>query len=459
MANPTWRAGPVSIAPAGGATSLALTVPAGWSVGDVAYFAVSQTGGQAITFSSTNGAAAWTTNPALQAWNSSTNRLTVYECVLTAADIGSTVTATFAASQMSVAGLVALGGHNGRAALSYPNYANATVTSLPFYGVNPPVADCAVVYFAGTSLVTSGATGQTLSTPTNYTEALDVVNSGTNNHAQLAIGYRMLTGGVGTAEIPAAATISLGSRPASLVLCIAPAGSVGVFERFPTVIESSAATSLTGALPPDLQAGDYVVAVVGTSDTTANYTGPGGSWTTLVAPMDGGLSGRTLAVYGQRNPAAGPTIGQVTSGRLTVLCQGYSNVDTTTPIDVAAATSTGSTSPLAVAAVTIATANARLVSGAIVDAASGSWTAPATMGETAQQTGVPAGVGRGLVMGGETRTATGTTGTRTWTWSATGLAMGGFNFALRPATAVVTTPPWNRHSNQRPGVAGRARTG
>jgi hypothetical protein len=222
VANPTWEAGPQFTAVTGSTATGTIVVPSGWVAGDLAYLAVMQSGGQTITISSTNPSATWATSSALQAWNGTTDRLTIYENVLTAADLGSTVTVTFGAAQLHVEALVALGNHNGRNAASAALIDTVADTSGTFNSVTPSVADCAVVYFAGSAMTASLATGPTASTPTNYTEALDTTNLGTNLHAQLSVGYRMLTGGSGAAETPSTITLTQTARSANLVLAVAP---------------------------------------------------------------------------------------------------------------------------------------------------------------------------------------------------------------------------------------------
>ena len=206
-------------------TTLTVTVPAAAQVGDVAYLAFTQGGGQTATVSSSGGTT-WTTDTNIQVLNGTTRRMYVYERTLTAADLGSTVTVTFAASQIAAGGIIVLSGASGRNAFSAGTNKTVSSTTNTFASVTPPVADEAIVYFSATQLPTSSATVVTSSTPTGYTEVTDSSQSGTNIHTALSMGYQLLTGNAGVAQTVPAITLSTSAGGLTLAIAVAPTPAV-----------------------------------------------------------------------------------------------------------------------------------------------------------------------------------------------------------------------------------------
>lgn len=201
--------------------------------------------------------------------------------------------------------------------------------------------------------------------------------------------------------------------------------------RTATVVETASGTSVTGTLPSDLVTGDLVVASFHMSSTVVGFTPPSG-WTQFVAPTSNGV-GSIVAAYYRFDPPGGPQGTASGTGRQTVICQAYGGVDTATPIDVAATISTSGTSPLTVTQVTTVTNVARLLSGATIDASTGSWTTPPGMTSVKTHT---SGVGRGGALADEIDATAGATGTRQWAFSVS-QAMVGYLTALRPTTTTV----------------------
>lgn len=206
--------------------------------------------------------------------------------------------------------------------------------------------------------------------------------------------------------------------------------------RTSTVNESSSATSISGTLPTDRQAGDLAVVLFAIPGTAAQFTGPGGSWVQLAAPTDNG-SGETLAAYYQFTPGSAPSASTAAAaGRCTAIVQSYSGVDTTTPVDVAAQITTGSAA-LTATGVTVATAGARLISGACIDTSSRPFVTPSGM-TIVKQYGA-ASTGRALALADETRASAGASGTRSWDVTPTAaLNAAAFVSALRPAAVTFT---------------------
>ena len=209
---------------------------------------------------------------------------------------------------------------------------------------------------------------------------------------------------------------------------------MAIVGRTATVAENASATSVTGTLPTDRQAGDLCVVVFATPGTPAQFTGPGGSWVQLAAPTNNGAS-ETVAAYYQFTPGSAPTAStSAAASRITAITQSYANVDATTPIDVAASitTASGATS-INAPTVTTVTAGALLLSVAMADTspATRTWVTPSGMTLVGQATVS----GRSLGLAQELRSTAGATGTRNWTHSPVsgGISMAAFQTALRPA--------------------------
>ena len=385
MANPTWLTSPPSIGGTG--TSDNLTIPAGWVAGAKAFLAVEQTGGSAITVTSSNGAAVWETNADLQAWNGTTNRLTIYERILTAADLGATVTVTFAVSQIHALAIVALDGAQGRTAISNPVIKNTASTTNTFNPVTPTVADSTIVYFNGANLSSSSGTGQTNSQPTSYTEAIDVTQTGTNNHAALSIGRRDLTGSAGSAQTVGNITVSASSRGVTLAIAVAPTVSQTVngivFDEYAQYLNDDSAENVVLSPVRRFPAGSVGIAVITSNADSANLTATvtdsvGNTWTLIEDQSSTGGQNGFVGAY--RQAFASSTDASVTGTlsaaiggagvalKLYVLKSGY---NTTTPI--------GTSAPGSSTSATITTASITPNTTGLIIAAASDWTAPATM--------------------------------------------------------------------------------
>lgn len=234
-----------------------------------------------------------------------------------------------------------------------------------------------------------------------------------------------------TTPVPQPVTVAL--SPATATFSAPQVTPGGVTGRTATVAETSSGTSVTGTLPTDRVTGDYVVATFAMTCTVAQFTGPGGGWSTLVAPT-AISAGETFAVYGMFNPGAGPVGTSSVAGRHTCVTQAYGGVDTTTPMDVSPITTSGTAKPYPLTGLSTVTADAMLVSVVGADWSVGTWTQPAGMTLEAAHT---TNVGRALALAQERRPATGATGARSWTsTAAAGLTFTGTVLALRPATGV-----------------------
>lgn len=207
-------------------------------------------------------------------------------------------------------------------------------------------------------------------------------------------------------------------------------GGGGITGRTATLAESASATSIAGTLPTDRQAGDVVVAHFAMSSTVANFTPPAAEWLQLVAPTADSAGVNTLAAYYAFDPSAAPTGTTTVAGRQTCICQAYGGVNNSTPVDVAAQINTGA-APLTISGITTVTAGARLLSGVVINASTGTFTQPTGMTLIKSHT---SGVGRGGALADETPAGAGATGTRQWVWSGTSQGMAGYLTALRPAT-------------------------
>ena len=208
--------------------------------------------------------------------------------------------------------------------------------------------------------------------------------------------------------------------------------------RTPGLAEVAAGTGLSAVLPTGLADGDVVVVTYGLPERLANIDFVGTTstgYTELFVPVEF-APGRVLAAFYKvvTNAASetAPSVSWVTSGRATAETQAYGGVHETTPIDAAAViASSGNSTILSVGEVITVTAGARLLSGCAVDAGGGTLTKPAEMSQVAMSTGT----GRRTGFAEEDRPIAGATGSRTWTQSGTGLAIGAYLTALRSAVA------------------------
>lgn len=206
-----------------------------------------------------------------------------------------------------------------------------------------------------------------------------------------------------------------------------------IIPRTPRVTEATAQTAgapFTALRPVDQAAGDLVVAWFGFSDSPARITGPGGSWVLVPSSQIIPVSGKTAVAYYQFSPSADPVVSQLNAGRITAVLEAYDNVDPSNPLDIAAAvTATAAGTPLVIPSVTPVTEKARVISAAVIDASTGIWTIPVQQSLVGKNT---SGVGRGLAVGHEAQAVPGPTGTRTFTFNLTSLAMAGATIVLRP---------------------------
>lgn len=208
---------------------------------------------------------------------------------------------------------------------------------------------------------------------------------------------------------------------------------MAIISRTATVAENASATSVTATLPTDRQAGDLCVVIFALTCTVAQFTGPGGGWTQLVAPTDNGV-GETIAAYWQFTPGSAPTAtSSGAASRVAAICQSYAGVDSSTPIDVAASTTTTSgVTSVNAPSVTTVTPGALLLSMAMGDTSSATrvWVTPSGMSNLTQGTGG----GRSLGLADELRPTAGATGTRNWTHSPSAtLNFAAAQTALRPS--------------------------
>jgi hypothetical protein len=233
---------------------------------------------------------------------------------------------------------------------------------------------------------------------------------------------------------------------------------VAITTRTGTVVEGngggSGQTSITGTLPTGTTTGDVVVATFALPGTTAQFTGPSG-WTALHSPLNIASTTEVLASYYRVSPPGAPTASTSgAAGRCSVIVQSYVGVDNTTPIDVAAQTSTGTGSTtLAATGVTTVTAGAQVISAYMADTSSRTPIAPSGM--TADGATAAAG-GRCLGLASVNQGSAGASGSKTWTiTSAVAVDMAAFVGALRP----VTGPSFTGSSSSTVTASGSLTTG
>lgn len=208
---------------ASGTASPALTIPgSGVVAGDAGLFVVQQTGGQAVTVNPSSGNL-WSNDAAHQAWNGTTNRLTVFQRILTADDLGSTVGCLFGATQVHAVALVIIHNTDGEDGVPTTTVKGTASTTDTFGAKTPSVDNDLIIYIDGNSYGTASSTLETHSQPTNYTEDLDQGGvAGSNNKASLAIGHRQLSGGSGVAQTVGNITLGTSARQSAMVLAFKP---------------------------------------------------------------------------------------------------------------------------------------------------------------------------------------------------------------------------------------------
>lgn len=228
--------------------------------------------------------------------------------------------------------------------------------------------------------------------------------------------------------------------------------------RTGTVAENSAQSTLAGTLPSGTTTGDVCIAVFAFPGTVAQFTGPSG-WTALFTPINIASNTEVFAAYYRVSPPGAPSA--TTSGgtgRCSVLVQSYTGVDTTTPIDVAAHTTTATAATsVSETGVTTVTANARVVGAAMFDRST--VTAVTPSGYTADAATAIAG-GRVTGLASKAQAAAGATGSTSWaTTSPSAVDNVAFTVALRPAavlfsgTAASTTTAAGDLVDQAPGIS------
>ena len=229
---------------------------------------------------------------------------------------------------------------------------------------------------------------------------------------------------------------------------IAPSGGGGVpvLQGTATLVENAASTTIAVTVPTGVAAGELLIcAVTGSRTASGDTLTPPAGWNTAALVKDGSTNGVVTGLYwrvatGGESSTYTWTCTAGTAGRIGGAMQRVSGVDSTTPMDVAAA----SASLTAVAGTTIdsptittVTANALLVGvGSVNASASATLTPPGSMAQINTTTGV----GRRQTWATEAKAVAGATGTRTWTSSTTGLQRAAIIAALRPSSSTPVTP-------------------
>ena len=210
--------------------------------------------------------------------------------------------------------------------------------------------------------------------------------------------------------------------------------------RTPTRAEAASATTITATLPTDRQAGDLVIVLFALTNP-GTITPPSG-WTALYSPTSFGTGNAvSIAAYYRFSPPSAPAISHTgTAGRIAALCQAYSGVNSTTPIDVTPVV-TGATGTSIVAnGVTTTVANTLLISGVVRDIGSATANPTIPAGMTSVVITGNGNNGRCSGLAQEARPTAGASGTRTWADSAGAtLNAQAFVTALREAVATNAT--------------------
>ena len=417
---------------------------ADWQPGDVVYIGWDLTAATGVTTTPPG----WTT--VVPGFNSSSSTSAVHGVIRRVMQTGDSNSVTISHTNGRFAALTSawVGADNvapedvvpttdNNASVVYPNVRAPAISTVR--------DGCAILSFHAARNSTNGAT-TTFEPDVSETE----INEATSNvaavsNAAIEAAYFVQTTAGATSALTATATSSSGTlinqmgstiaiRPARL-----PAEApvfLDIIPRTPRITEAAAqgaGAPFTALRPIDQAVGDLVVAWFGFSDTAVNSTGPGGDWVLVPGSQIAPAAGRNARAYYQFNPSSDPVVSQVAAGRITAVVQSYGNVDPSNPMDIVAAVSaTAAGTPLVIPPIEPITPGARVVSFATIDAASGTWTVPTQQTLVGSNT---SGVGRGLAVADEEFSIPGSTGTRTFVFSAGSLAMAGASFTLRPAEA------------------------
>lgn len=204
--------------------------------------------------------------------------------------------------------------------------------------------------------------------------------------------------------------------------------------RSQTSLGGTAAT-ISAVSPSGAVAGDVLVVDIITAGATV--TGVPSGWT-QITNVQTGTTARLFA-YWHAIGASDPGPWDFTlsaSGAYSHICADYSGVDNTTPLDAAAGTLGSNTAGTSVIVPTVSpvTANTMLHSGVGEGATNRTITNPSGMTSIVEVT-----VGRRQEAAWQAIAATGSTGTRTWTFSGS-VVYNAYMVPLRPSSAPAATP-------------------
>lgn len=373
----------------------AITIPAGASVGDEAYLAITQSGSQPITVSG------WTAVPGAQGTVSTTLRTTLYTRTLQAGDPGSTVTVTFGGSQISSAAIITIPGAG--ALDGSVVVLTKTVASLvtPFSPVTPSGNDEMIIYVAGSRAGTVN-TPVTHGEPANYTEGIDQTQaSGNVNRNGTAIGYRVLVGGSGAPEDPPDVALSPSGTDVTMTFAVtlAAAGTYSASGSGSSATGGAATASMTlaaagtgGSSTAGTAAATATLAAAGTGTST---TGGAAAGSATLAAGGAGSSSTGGAAAAAATLAAASTGTSATGGSAAAALAG----GTVLPASASGGSSTGGTAAARIVAafslarLTGGTGTAAALAGGTTTARRLAGTRPAAIlgGGTSTRTGGPAG--------------------------------------------------------------------
>jgi hypothetical protein len=212
---------------------------------------------------------------------------------------------------------------------------------------------------------------------------------------------------------------------------------VAITARTSTVVENASTTSITATLPTDRQYGDVIIAVFLSTATSGQFTGPSG-WTQVVAPQYGAAMGIGIYyfVHTEATPATAPVGTQTTAGRMSALCQAWSGVNASTPIDMTPTTASTTATSITIPSVTTTVDDVLVLSAIVIDSSSATSTVPSGMTMVADASG--GSVGRGGSLASVSQATAGASGSKTWTVS-TSIGLVGVNWGLRPGGGAIST--------------------
>ena len=366
--------------------------------------------------------AGWTLVRRINNANATANALAVYRKVAGAVEPGS-YSWTLAGSTHTVAGIQSFSGVDTASPIDVEGGAAtawALTHSTPSIGTT--VANTVLV----TAHTFSSAANWT--SPAGMTEGFDIATPAPPNLAgQAIVGSWVRQAAVGATGIKTATASNDADVGNTHILALRPA-----------------ANALSIGLPAGAIANDVMIASIGVAPSSATLTPPAG-WTLVRRIDNASVTANSLAVYSKVAGASEPESYAWAVGGASFAVggiQAFFNVDTANPIDVENGQTTASGLSHSTLSVTTSLANTMVVTSHTF-ASSSTWTPPAGMAESFDQSsGVAGPTGQSIASNYVLQAGAGATGVKTATAAGNADVGNTHILALRPATPAPSPTPF-----------------